>query len=204
MSKGFIVGLTGPTGAGKSAVAAFWKQQGCCVIDADVLSRRAVEPDSPCLREIVKRFSDSVLNPDGSLNRKALAAIAFSSPEATKALNAIVHPAVCRMIEEELLVAQNRGFAVAVIDAPLLFEAQVDRLCDETVAVLAPVTLRRQRICERDGLTMDQADRRIEAQPSDEFYRHRATHILENTTDLLALQHQALQLWQRWKEHEDE
>ncbi len=199
MNKRFVVGLSGPTGAGKSEVARVWAARGCYIIDADLLSRRVVERGSEALQAIVAHFSTEVLQEDGSLNRKALAQKAFSSPEETAALNAIVHPAVCRMIEQELEQAAQAGHPIAVIDAPLLFEAGVDALCDTTVAVLAPMELRRARICQRDGLTKAQADARMAAQPDDTFYRERAAHLMYNDGGVEALQQQATALLARWE-----
>ena len=175
---------------------------GCYVIDADVLSCRAVEKGTDCLNAIVERFSSSVLRGDGTLNRKALAEKAFATAEETAALNAIVHPAVCRMIREELNAAQGT-YPVAVIDAPLLFEAAADALCHETVAVLAEKEQRLSRICARDGLSKEQALLRMNAQPTDDFYRDRASMVLYNNGDLTALQEQAEIAVKRWKEKAD-
>ena len=90
----YVVGLTGPTGAGKSAVAALLEKGGLSLIDADRLCREAVEPGTPCLAELAESFGRDILLPDGSLNRKELARRAFSSRESTERLNALVHPPV--------------------------------------------------------------------------------------------------------------
>lgn len=184
MNRPFVVGLTGPTGAGKSEVARVLRHHGCVVVDADVLSRRVVEKGSHCLRQLAETFSSAILLPDGSLNRPALAAVAFASREKTQQLNEIVHPEVIRLTHEQLHTAAEAGVRVVVIDAPLLFQAGMETLCDYTVAVLAPAEIREQRIQQRDGLTKEQARHRMSAQPDDRYYRERATAVLMNDGEL--------------------
>lgn len=180
----FIVGLTGSTGAGKSEVARLMAvRPQWTVIDADVLSRRVVEPGQPTLQRLAERFSTAILNDDGTLNRRRLAQKAFSSPEETAALNAIVHPAVLKETHEELRRAAASGKAVAVIDAPLLLQAGLDAVCQYTVAVVSAPELRKARIMARDGLTSEEAERRMAAQPSDEYYEARVTALLHNLGD---------------------
>ncbi len=184
MSDLFIIGLTGSTGAGKSEIARIMAERPLwTVIDADALSRRVVEPGQPALKELEKRFSADILNADGTLNRKRLAEKAFSLPEETAALNAIVHPAVLKEIHAELQRAAENGKTVAVIDAPLLLQAGLDAICHYTVAVVSTPALRKSRIMARDGLTVEEADRRMRAQPSDDFYETRVTALLYNLGD---------------------
>lgn len=181
MNNLFVVGLTGPTGSGKSTVARVLAKNGCMVIDADQLSRKAVEPHTACLQALTDAFSTDILHQDGSLNRAALAQKAFVSPEMTALLNSIVHPHVIRMTNELLEQAKTQEYRMAVIDAPLLFQAGMGAICHCTVAVLAPTEQRLQRICARDGIAEEQARLRMAAQPDDEYYRSRATIVLENS-----------------------
>lgn len=198
MSNVFIVGLTGSTGAGKSEVARIMhKRPLWTVIDADVLSRRVVEPGRPALQALVERFSAEILNADGTLNRKALAEKAFASQEETATLNAIVHPAVICEIKRELDVAAQQGKTVAVIDAPLLLQAGLDAICNHTVAVVSTPTLRKARIMARDGLTAAEADRRMQAQPSDDYYEERVATVLHNLGDRASLSEAAQRLCEK-------
>lgn len=184
MTELFIVGLTGSTGAGKSEVARIMAERPLwTVIDADVLSRRVVEPGRPALNALAERFSADILNADGTLNRKRLAEKAFASSNETAALNAIVHPAVRREIHRELELAKQHGKTIAVIDAPLLLQAGLDAICHYTVAVLSTSALRKARIMVRDGLTAEEADRRMSAQPTDDYYETRVTAVLHNLGD---------------------
>ena len=197
MNKCFVIGLTGQTGAGKSEVARVFAENGCAIIDADVLARRAVEPGSDCLSRLAERFSDAILSEDGSLNRKTLAAIAFADEENTAALNAIVHPQVIRMTEQELERVATEGIPFAVIDAPLLFQAGMGAICDCTVAVTAPQEERLKRICDRDGITEQEAYRRMNAQPNEAYYTERATVVVYNVGDRAALRTTAEQLYRQ-------
>ena len=194
MSKTPVIGLTGTTGAGKSEVSRLLREYGCTVVDADELARRAVEPGTAALSAIVERFSRAVLRDDGSLDRAALAAAAFASRESTEALNAIVHPAVIAMMEAELNRARERGDKAVVLDVPLLFQSGTDALCDTTVAVTASPEVRRLRICARDGLSEEQANARMQAQPAEEYYVERAAYVIENNGDKQALQ-AAVKTW---------
>ncbi len=182
-----IVGLTGPTGSGKGAVAQVWTACGLPVIDTDRLAREVVEPDGPCLSQLVTAFSSIILRPDGTLDRAALASLAFASPEANKKLQSITHPAILARCRDRLNGYREQGCRAAAVDAPLLFESGFDQECDATVAVLAPPSIRLQRIRARDSLSEEQALARIHAQPPDSFYTGRATYCLQNDGDLEAL-----------------
>ncbi len=180
-----VIGLTGPTGAGKGVVAAYLAKTGALIIDTDRLAREVVEPGEPCLQALVEAFSPTILNKDGSLNRAALAAMAFADDEAHAKLNATTHPFI---IDRSLRLLRESDAAVAVIDAPLLFESGMDRLCDVTVAVLAPTDTRLARIMARDGIDRERARQRMNAQPSDTFYRERADHTIINDGEVSALE----------------
>ena len=174
-----IIGITGPTGAGKSILSEALRQAGVPVLDADAAAREVTVPGHPCLAELADAFTDKILLPDGSLDRKALAKAAFSSEEGTVKLNSITHPHILALLQKRIAEALSRGDAVAV-DAPLLFESGLDALCTETVAVLAPPSRRRRRIMRRDGLTAEEAEARMAAQPGEDFYLDRADGILYN------------------------
>lgn len=172
-----LIGLTGPTGAGKSSAAAACAGMGLYVIDCDLLARRAVEKGTPGLAALIVAFGKKILLQDGTLNRKALAAEAFSSPERTELLNRVLLPHIARLVTA---AAEDKN---ALLDAPTLFESGLDKLCTATVAVTADREIRRARIISRDGLTPEQADLRLNAGKTDEFYRARADFLLYNNGD---------------------
>lgn len=194
-----VIGLTGPTGAGKSTVAQVWQQAGIPIVDADEIARRVVEPNTPCLAALTAVFTDAILNADGTLDRKELARRAFADATATKALNDTTHPAIMAAIRQELENHADNGHALAVLDAPLLFEAGADTLCDRIVAVTAPVEMRLSRIMARDHIDQNAARMRMNAQPDDAFYARDGVTVLINdkTPDILREQALAV-IAERW------
>lgn len=180
-----VLGLTGPTGAGKGVATARMKAAGVLVIDTDRIAREVVEKGQPCLAALVEAFGDGILREDGSLDRAALAATAFTDEASHQRLNAITHPFI---IERSLEIMKQSNSTRAVIDAPLLFESGMDRLCDVTAAVLAPAAMRLERIMRRDDIDARRAKERMDAQPDDAFYRDRVDHSLDNNGDLSAFE----------------
>lgn len=199
MNKLLVIGLTGPTGAGKSELTTILREEQIPVVDTDRLAREVVEPGGACLAGLVAAFSPAILLPDGSLDRKALAARAFASSETAQQLSALTHPYIIartKVILKELAAA---GEPLAVVDAPLLFESGMDALCDHTIAVTAPAARRLARICGRDGITEEQARRRMAAQQSDAFYAEQADEVLPNDGTLADFQGRARALAVRMK-----
>ncbi len=185
------IGLTGPTGAGKSTVAAYLADQGFPCVDADAAAREITAVGSPTLLPLADTFGQDILLANGALDRKKLAARAFADPAATARLNAITHPAIIALMDKKAAALQAAGAKAVIIDAPLLFEAGMEKNCDHTVAVVAPDRVRCQRIMQRDGISTDAALLRMQAQPSADFYKARAEVVLENNGDLAALLQQA-------------
>lgn len=186
-----IIGLTGPTGAGKGtfsqiAVRAFGAEH----IDTDKIARQVVEPGSAGLAALVGCFGNGILRADGSLDRKKLAAIVFSDRSKLAALNGITHPLVEKEVEKRLADARERLCPFAVIDAPLLFESGEDKLCDVTVGILADEQTRLLRILARDGIDREAAEKRLSAAKSNEYFRERCGYILENDSDQAAFEAQ--------------
>ncbi len=187
----FILGLTGPTGAGKSLLSAYFSETyGAAVIDADQAARAVTGP-GPVLRRLAEAFGEEILREDGTLNRAALGAKAFSSRESTARLNAITHPAICEKMKTELDDCLREGKAFIILDAPLLFEAGADSLCTRTLAVLADPALRAGRVRQRDSLSEEAAALRIGAGQPDAFYLAKSDDILYNRGDILELYRQA-------------
>ena len=177
-----VIGLTGPTGAGKSTVASFLCKSGCAVVDADVIAREITERED-CLAKLKKTFGTDIVGKDGKLNRHLLAERAFSTHENAERLNAITHPAILAEASEQIARAKASEAKAVLLDAALLFESGADRLCDTTVAVTAPDSSRLQRIMARDGITEALARERMDNQQSASFYTERAAYSFDGTAD---------------------
>ena len=170
-----IIGLTGLTGAGKSEVSKMLRELGLPVVSADEAARRAVA-DSEVKAMLCAAFGN-VLKEDGSLDRRLLARIAFSSRERTVRLNAVTHPKIARLMLEE---AESFDGDTVVFDASQLFESGEDLFCDRIVGVLADAGLRLDRIMKRDGLSRGEALLRMSAQYDEEFFIALCDDILYN------------------------
>jgi dephospho-CoA kinase len=161
-----VLGVTGGIGAGKSTVARLLAERGARVLDADVIVRELyAKGELP--RRIAARFGEAVLAPDGSVDRAALARVAFADDAARRDLEALVHPEVRRRVEAALSDWRREGFAgIAVVDAALLVEAEPPYRLDALLVVSAPEDVRVARL-EARGVPRAEARRRMSAQVSD-------------------------------------
>ena len=175
-----IIGLTGLTGAGKSTVAQKLMAYGCYHIDADKVAKDVINNSEDVKNKLKERFGDDVVNPDGTTNRPLLASRAFADEDSTNALNEITHPAVTDEIKSIIKDIEEVGYRGVIIDAIALFESGEDKLCDFTVAVIAPQEIRLERIMKRDNITEEKALLRINAQKDESFFTKRADFVLWN------------------------
>ena len=190
------VALTGNIGAGKSTVTELFKRWGATIIDADELVRDIQAPGQPAFQRIADRFGESVIRPDGTLDRPALRAKVLDDPLALADLNRIVHPEVHRRRLKLLQEARDRGDRIVVSDIPLLFEADDSALFDAVVLVDAAEPIRRARLVELRGLTPSEAERMMRAQLPAPGKRARSDYVIENNGDLSALEREAALVWQ--------
>lgn len=175
-----IIGLTGLTGAGKSTVAQKLMAYGCYHIDADKVAREVINNNENVKNKLKERFGDDVINADGTTNRPVLASRAFADTDSTSALNQITHPAVTEEIKSIIKDMEEIGYRGVIIDAIALFESGEDKLCDFTVAVVAPMDIRLERIMKRDNITEEKALERINAQKDENFFTEKADFVLWN------------------------
>ena len=174
-----ILGLTGQSGAGKSTAARLFEENGFAVINADALVADVYRRSPVCLKAVAAQFGEDIINPDGTLNRQLLAKRAFASKENTALLSSIVHPFV---IAETLKILKDSQGCV-VLDAPQLFESNLDAVCDYIVSVTADERIRLKRILARDNITEQQAMERISAQYSEDFFKNNSDFVVENNAD---------------------
>jgi dephospho-CoA kinase len=190
-----LIGLTGNIASGKSEVAKMLGDRGATVIDADVLAREAVRPETQALKDIVKRWGQDILKKDGSLDRAALRQIVFADQSELDALNRIVHPGVTRLRDREIARAKERGDQIVVCVIPLLFERNLVEEFDAIVLVDTARPLRLERMVASRGLEATDAMNMIAAQMPAELKRARADYVIENNGSLQDLERDVDALW---------
>lgn len=180
LTKPFTVGLTGPTGAGKSYVCEIFRQKGFKIIDCDKIAHELTAKNAPILTELASEFGEDVVK-NGELDRKLLASRAFDTKEHTKKLNSILHPAIAEKCKEE---AQG----LTVLDASQLFEANMQNDCYKVIGVLADEDVRIKRIIARDNITEQQAKLRMSAQFDNDYFIDNCDYIIYNNGEDIAAQ----------------
>ena len=190
-----LVGLTGNIASGKSTVAALLREHGATLIDADILARKAVERDTPAYREIVRRWGNGVLSPDGVLDRGALRRQVFADRLQLEELNRIIHPEVTRMRDRLVAEARARGDRIVVCDIPLLFERRLTEEFDRIVLVDAPRPVRLERLVRDRALHETEAMDMITAQMPAELKRARANFVIDNVGTREELEQAVARVW---------
>lgn len=175
-----VVGLTGQTGAGKSTVSKTFSENGFAIINADSIARLVVEKGTKCLDEIQDFFGNIVINEDGTLNRKALAAVVFSDRKKLEMLNSITYPYITGEILKQIRWLSMKDEKLILLDAPTLFESRADDFCELIISVVSDDAVREKRIVERDGLTVEQARKRMNSQLDEDFFVKHSDYIITN------------------------
>jgi len=189
------VGLTGGIGSGKSTVAELLVQLGAVLIDADAVAREVVVPGGPAYGPLVERFGAGILAADGTLDRAALAAVAFTDPDSLAALNAITHPAI-GVVMAERRAAQEGTDHVVVLDIPLLRAAHRDLLSLAAVVVVdCPVELAVERLVAQRAFSRDDAEARVAAQVSRQERMDGADFVIDNSGDRAHLGREVQRVW---------
>lgn len=175
------IGLTGGIASGKSTVSQKLAELGAIIIDGDKIAHTSMQPGLPAYDGIVEYFGSKILNPDQTIDRTRLGDIVFSDPAQMRALNRIVRPWIYKAIDKEI---ESRRLAhpnaVLVLDIPLLYEAGLDKICDQVWVVWVDRETQIKRLMARNSLTREEAVRRIDSQmPLDEKAR-RAHIVIDN------------------------
>lgn len=191
-----VIGLTGGIATGKTTITDYLLSLGAAVIDADSISRRLTEPGNAALLEIEAAFGKEYLDEQGSLKRKELGRLIFSDEASRLKLNQILHPKIAGGIKEELARYQRAGHAAVVLSAPLLFEAGLDALTDEVwlVALAQPEQIR--RLMARDGISEEEAKKRLNAQSSLQDKLAKAHRIIDNNGSSAKARETARKFWE--------
>lgn len=191
-----VLGLTGSLGSGKSTVARMIEEAaGAPVIDADEITHRLQAPGGQAYLGILDVFGEQVLLPDGTLNRRALAALIFEDSQKRQLLNSIVHPLV--RAEEERLLKQHQHAPLVVLMVPLLYEVGMENLADKVMVVVADDEVRFERLQARSGMSREEARNRLAAQMPQHEKAARADFVIDNSGALEATRKQVLDVLQQ-------
>jgi len=196
-NKPYIIGLTGGIGTGKSEAAKFLETLGAVQVDADEISHGLTAPGAEALPEIREAFGNGVFEPDGSLNRRELARVAFEDPGNRRKLEAILHPRVQREMMRRIDLAAEENVKVVFLNVPLLFETGVDALCDETWVLLANPETQVARVMMRDRVEREDVEIRIVNQMANEEKAARATVVVSTDRPIEKTQAELAALYQQ-------
>ena len=181
-----VIGLTGGIGSGKSAAASAFEELGIAVIDADVASRRIVEPGQPALGKIAQHFGNDILLADKTLDRQKLRSLVFSNDENRLWLNDLLHPLIRQWMEDEVAAAKS-SYVIQVI--PLLFESKLESQVDRVLVIDVPIETQLQRVLQRDNSSRSEVENIIQSQTDRKTRLENADDVISNNSTLAELEH---------------
>ena len=190
------IALTGGMGTGKSHVRAVFAALGVPTIDADTLARDVVAHGTPGFDAVVATFGRAILNADGDLDRRALAAMVFSDTAKRRELEAILHPAIRGAIDQWFTTLDKTAFPFAIADIPLLYETGLDKEYDAVIVTSCAPQTQVKRIMARDNLDATQVQHRLDAQMPLEDKVKRATYVIDTNGSLVQTNAQVHKLYQ--------
>lgn len=178
-----VIGITGRSGAGKGLACEIFKKHGIPSIDTDAVYHEILAAKGACTDELVASFGAEILNENGLVERKKLAECIFGKENTATllhTLNAITHKYIMAKTWDTVRVHCENGVRAVLIDAPQLFEAGLEKKVDLTLGVIAPDTLCAERIMKRDGISSENAEKRLAAQHDNAYFRTHCTAVIEN------------------------
>jgi len=175
-----VIGITGPTGAGKTTVLNVLTDMGGAAVDCDAVYHELLRASAPMRHELKTRFGAQIFDQNGDLLRKKLGAIVFGDEAALADLNAITHRHIAAQLDRMIAQAKAEGRPAIALDAIALLESGVGARCDVTVAVTAPEDVRVRRIVAREGIPEEYAQARAAAQKPSSWFEERCTYTLRN------------------------
>ncbi|HDI0239204.1 TPA: dephospho-CoA kinase [Staphylococcus aureus] len=181
-----VIGLTGGIASGKSTVSELLSVFGFKVVDADKAAREAVKKGSKGLAQVREVFGDEAIDENGEMNRGYMGDLVFNHPEKRLELNAIIHPIVRDIMEEEKQEYLKQGYNV-IMDIPLLFENELENTVDEVWVVYTSESIQMDRLMQRNNLSLEDAKARVYSQISIDKKSRMADHVIDNLGDKLEL-----------------
>ncbi|HDZ6325190.1 TPA: dephospho-CoA kinase [Staphylococcus aureus] len=181
-----VIGLTGGVASGKSTVSELLSVFGFKVVDADKAAREAVKKGSKGLAQVREVFGDEAIDENGEMNRRYMGDLVFNHPEKRLELNAIIHPIVRDIMEEEKQEYLKQGYNV-IMDIPLLFENELENTVDEVWVVYTSESIQMDRLMQRNNLSLEDAKARVYSQISIDKKSRMADHVIDNLGDKLEL-----------------
>ncbi|HCY6936586.1 TPA: dephospho-CoA kinase [Staphylococcus aureus] len=181
-----VIGLTGGIASGKSTVSELLSVFGFKVVDADKAAREAVKNGSKGLAQVREVFGDEAIDENGEMNRRYMGDLVFNHPEKRLELNAIIHPIVRDIMEEEKQEYLKQGYNV-IMDIPLLFENELENTVDEVWVVYTSESIQMDRLMQRNNLSLEDAKARVYSQISIDKKSRMADHVIDNLGDKLEL-----------------
>lgn len=181
-----VIGLTGGIASGKSTVSELLSVFGFKVVDADKGAREAVKKGSKGLAQVREVFGDEAIDENGEMNRRYMGDLVFNHPEKRLELNAIIHPIVRDIMEEEKQEYLKQGYNV-IMDIPLLFENELENTVDEVWVVYTSESIQMDRLMQRNNLSLEDAKARVYSQISIDKKSRMADHVIDNLGDKLEL-----------------
>jgi dephospho-CoA kinase len=189
--------LTGGIASGKSLVAQFFRKAGVPVIDADQLSRKVVEKGTLGLQKITDTFGHDVLNAQGQLDRQKMGDLVFSDPQKRKVLERILHPLIAQAGASQMSLLETDGHLFSLYEASLIFENNLEEAFDATLLVTTTVEIQIARLRQRDDLSPQEAQKRVDAQMSVEEKKRRCSFHIENNSTKVQLQLETAKVWKK-------
>ena len=191
-----VIGLTGGIGTGKSEAASHMVSLGAALIDADVVGHEAYRPQAEAWRQVVEAFGEGILQPNGEIDRRSLGSIVFSDPDQLARLNGIMHPLMARMVQEKIEALRGVGEDVVVVEAALLFEAGWNSLVQEVWVTDASEDVVIHRLAQRNGMSEEEARKRLASQMSRTERLDRADLVIDNSGDIAEMKRAIDELWE--------
>lgn len=187
-----IIGLTGGIATGKSIVSSVFRELGAIILDADVIARLVVLPHQPAWEDIVDFFGPEVVNEDQSLDRTKIGEIVYNNPDSLKELNRFTHPRIMQYYKDELRrIKTEQPDAIVVLEVPLLYETNMDKLCQQVVVVYVDRETQIKRLMKRDNMSYVDAVRRVDAQMSMDEKVRRADFVIDNRGSIVETKEKA-------------